>query len=76
MLKRDRSDAAGIPANLIRDDYPLLKTCNNRCAALSGVVGESVSCTIYENRPQACRQFKAGSLLCLEARQSFYGKTT
>jgi Fe-S-cluster containining protein len=72
VLRRDRADAAGIPPELIRDDYPLLKTCNNRCVALSGVVGESVSCTIYENRPQACRQFKAGSALCLEARKSYY----
>ena len=75
MLKRDRSDAVNIPAKLIRDDYPLLKTCNNRCLALSGVVGESVLCTIYEHRPQACRQFKAGSPLCLEARKALYGKT-
>ena len=26
-----------------------------RCIALSGNIGESVSCTIYENRPSPCR---------------------
>jgi Fe-S-cluster containining protein len=30
-----------------------------RCTALVGVVGESASCSIYENRPSPCRNFKA-----------------
>ncbi|CAN5648036.1 YkgJ family cysteine cluster protein [soil metagenome] len=30
-----------------------------RCAALHGVVGESVACGIYANRPSPCRDFKA-----------------
>ncbi len=28
-----------------------------RCVALSGELGKSVSCTIYENRPTPCREF-------------------
>ncbi len=28
-----------------------------RCAALSGNLGERVSCTIYENRPSPCREY-------------------
>jgi uncharacterized protein len=30
-----------------------------RCAALKGVIGESVSCTIYSNRPSTCQLFKS-----------------
>lgn len=29
----------------------------SRCVALSGVIGERVGCTIYENRPSPCREF-------------------
>ena len=28
-----------------------------RCIALRGVVGKHVSCSIYEQRPQSCREF-------------------
>jgi hypothetical protein len=28
-----------------------------RCVALRGTIGQSVSCTIYEFRPSACREF-------------------
>lgn len=30
---------------------------NPRCIALTGKIGESVSCSIYENRPSPCREF-------------------
>lgn len=30
---------------------------NPRCTALSGIIGESVACTIYEGRPSPCREF-------------------
>lgn len=30
-----------------------------RCVALKGVVGERVTCSIYENRPSCCRDFFA-----------------
>ena len=70
MLRRDRSDAAGIPAEMVRPDLPLLRTIGSRCIALQGTVGACVSCKIYEARPQACRNFQPGSPLCLEARQA------
>jgi Fe-S-cluster containining protein len=40
-----------------------------RCVALEGVVGKSVSCSIYSARPNVCRQFEAGSEGCLSARE-------
>lgn len=70
ILKRDRSDAAAIPFDMLRFDLPLMKTTGSRCVALEGVVGSCVSCKIYEARPSACRSFKAGSPLCLEAREA------
>lgn len=69
VLKRDKSDASEIPKEMIRDDYPLMKTDEcGRCIALEGSVGCFVGCRVYEVRPDACKAFKAGSALCLEAR--------
>lgn len=39
-----------------------------RCAALTGKVGGSVACGIYEWRPSPCREFERGSDACLRAR--------
>ena len=30
---------------------------NPRCVALTGEVGQSIGCSIYENRPSVCRQY-------------------
>ena len=68
ILKRDRSDAVAISFEYVRFDLPLMRTEGNRCVALEGVVGSCTSCKIYESRPSACRSFKAGSPLCVEAR--------
>lgn len=40
-----------------------------RCAALVGTQKEKVSCQVYSDRPEACRDFDAGSELCLEIRK-------
>jgi Fe-S-cluster containining protein len=69
VLKRDRSDCEKIPQEMQRMDYPLMKTKDNRCVALEGVVGSCVSCKIYFDRPYACRQFTPNGELCLEARK-------
>lgn len=68
VLKRDRSDCKKIPQEMQRMDYPLMKTKDNRCIALDGIVGSCVSCKIYFDRPNSCRQFTPNSELCLEAR--------
>lgn len=75
VLKRDRSDAINIPKEMQREDYPLMKTEDNRCVALEGVVGDCVSCKIYFDRPYACRQFTPNSDLCIEARKKLNIKT-
>ena len=40
------------------------------CAAVEGEVGSTCGCGIYEQRPDACRKFEAGSFLCKEARKA------
>jgi uncharacterized protein len=35
-----------------------------RCAALTGKIGVSAACGIYEWRPSPCREFEAGSDAC------------
>ncbi len=41
------------------------------CVGLSGTIGESVTCGIYETRPAMCRQFEAGSDRCHALRRAF-----
>ena len=43
-----------------------------RCRCLKGVFDERVSCTIYDKRPVACRDFKRGSSDCHDARETFF----
>jgi Fe-S-cluster containining protein len=72
VLRKDRADAVKIPIEMQRQDYPLLKTSDaGRCVALRGEVGQCVSCSIYADRPDACRKFVPGSTLCKEARAKF-----
>jgi uncharacterized protein len=35
------------------------KRFNKRCSALVGIIGLSVICSIYTNRPSTCQQFTA-----------------
>jgi Fe-S-cluster containining protein len=39
------------------------------CVALRGRVGRRCACTVYRDRPHACREFRAGSAECLRARR-------
>jgi Fe-S-cluster containining protein len=39
------------------------------CAAFEGTPRSTCSCSIYETRPSACRQFEPGSQACREARR-------
>jgi Fe-S-cluster containining protein len=40
-----------------------------RCAALSGRLGDTIGCGIYEWRPSPCREFEEGSEACRMARR-------
>lgn len=39
-----------------------------RCTMLRGRVGRATTCAIYDERPDGCRAFEAGSAQCLEVR--------
>ncbi len=39
-----------------------------RCVALDGIVGQSVRCTVYDLRPDACRAVMPGDERCNRAR--------
>lgn len=39
-----------------------------RCVALTGMVGVSVGCTVYSQRPAPCRELTEGSYACDKAR--------
>ncbi len=41
------------------------------CVALDGKIGEGVGCNIYEERPQVCREFEAGSDKCHALRRAY-----
>ncbi len=61
----DSEPGGCVPAGLADQEtatlYRLRGTdyANPRCAALTGKVGESVSCAIYKERPSPCREFAA-----------------
>lgn len=40
-----------------------------RCRALRGRIGQAVGCVIYDDRPDPCREFEAGSDACSRARR-------
>lgn len=59
------ADSHGVPIELTQEISPHKNSMNGTnqkkpsCVALSGVIGTATSCDIYENRPGACRSFKA-----------------
>lgn len=61
----EADDAGGlVPSALTEPLTPFLRCMSgtnqrqNRCAALSGDIGDAVHCTIYENRPSPCREIR------------------
>ncbi len=49
-----------------------MKGTPGRCAALAGQVDADTSCTIYDVRPEVCRDLEPGSEHCTRAR-ALYG---
>jgi Fe-S-cluster containining protein len=54
-----------------RETYRRLRRQGERCAALAGTGTPAApfECTIYPDRPRACREFERGGTHCLEARR-------
>jgi Fe-S-cluster containining protein len=59
----------GVPPKYLQTDQwggeVMLRLEDGWCAALDR---ETMSCTIYENRPWVCREFAVGSFECLTER--------
>jgi uncharacterized protein len=59
----------------VNDTFVCMKGTNTkplRCVALTGKIGQSVSCSIYEQRSSTCRELEASSEGCNKAR-AIYG---
>lgn len=41
------------------------------CVALDGCAGGENACSVYEQRPAACRRYEVGGYFCRQARQRF-----
>src|SRR5690606_2173226 len=67
-LEWDGSDSENIPEAMVVEETQCLKCTGNRCGALVGVVGEKVSCSIYQDRPRVCREFLPGTDDCARVR--------
>lgn len=44
---------------------------DGRCAHLGGTIGVNISCEVYEDRPNVCRDFEAGSDRCFGYRRMY-----
>src|SRR5690606_937692 len=58
------------------DEPPILRIMprdaeNGHCVNLDGEIGKKVGCSVYEDRPSACRDFEAGSDRCREYRRMY-----
>jgi uncharacterized protein len=65
------AEIARIPPALIAADGSGMRWAGDRCAALSGKIGLSTACTIYDARPHVCRACEPGDAECNTARQRF-----
>jgi Fe-S-cluster containining protein len=57
---------------IVRDDdgVPHLRLApDGRCLALRGALGRTSRCTVYHDRPRACRRVQPGDADCVRARR-------
>jgi uncharacterized protein len=67
----DDAAIARIPPHLVDDSGRGMRCAGDRCAALEGAVGVSVSCAAYSERPEVCRSCTPGDEACGIARARF-----
>ena len=69
------SEAIDLPEEHIEQVTPWVacmagtNSATPRCAGLDGIVGRSVQCTVYEQRPSPCREVMPGDAKCTRARE-------
>lgn len=67
----DDAALARIPEAYVNARMSGMRCEGNRCAALTGKIGQSTSCAIYEMRPDVCRACEPGDAECTMARRRF-----
>lgn len=65
----DRGRPIPDSATTLIDGRRFLKMACGHCAQLTITPEGRTLCAIYDDRPEACRAFRAGSFECLKARQ-------
>ena len=60
-----------IPRELVDDEHGRMRCNGDRCSALAGEIGVRTACTVYEVRPDVCRDCLPGDDACLMARRQF-----
>jgi Fe-S-cluster containining protein len=60
-----------IPSELVNARGSGMRCDGDRCAALTGRIGEATACAIYAARPQVCRTCLPGDPECAMARRKF-----
>jgi len=60
-----------IPARFVNAGQSGMRCKGERCAALTGRVGEATACAIYALRPEVCRACHPGDPECTIARRAF-----
>ena len=66
----DRADLVEKHVVRDKDGVPHLRILQDgRCAALRGIVGTDVWCSIYPDRPSPCRKVEPGDANCLRYRR-------
>ena len=69
LLPEDRGRAIPASATTEIEGRRYMAMACGHCAQLTVTAEGRTLCAIYEDRPEACRAFRAGSFECLKARQ-------
>lgn len=63
-------DLARIPPEYVDDAQGRMRCDGDRCSALTGKIGTSTACAVYDVRPDVCRTCLPGDDECLMARHA------
>ena len=61
-----------IPEAFVNANRSGMRCDGDRCAALSGQIGEMTACTLYPLRPEVCRTCMPGDVECNIARRKYH----
>lgn len=65
----DDVDLDKIPREYVNERASGMRCDGDRCAALTGRIGEATACAIYAARPEVCRTCMPGDAECTMARK-------